>query len=179
MCWTSRANSYNCIYSTLRLYYLIILAVRQRHSKQVCDGAVILGTTSSILAVATLSSIVTLLFDARYNLYKFGISPLYGNNTPSSAARLNLTRLAYSCGERYSFCCGSRNIRDLCVNNSYHVPQQFYFFILYVLQFKQATKVLFPSEVNVWPAGRWLRWPSQLPAHAESVVFNSVLCWHS
>ena len=64
----------------------------------------------------------------------------------NSAARLNLTRLAYRYGERFSFYCGSRNIRDLCLNNSYHLAQQFYFFILYVLQFKQATKVLFPSE---------------------------------
>jgi len=149
MCWTSKANSYSCTYSTLRLYHLIMLAVRQRHSKQVCDGAVKLVTTSSsILAVATLSLIVTLLFSVvRYNLWNFGIRPLHGNDAPSSAARFNLTRLAYASGERYPFCCGSRNIRDLCVNNSYHVAQQFYFFILYVLQFKQTTKVLFPSEV--------------------------------
>lgn len=148
MCWTSRASSYSCTYSTLRLYHLIMLAVRQRHSKQVCDGAVKLVTTSSILAVATLSLILTLPFSVvRYNLWNFGSRPLHGNSPPSSAARLNLTRLAYPSGERYSFCSGSRNIRDLCVNNSYHVAQQFYFLILYVLHFKQAIKVLFPSEV--------------------------------
>ena len=46
-----------------------MLAVRQRHSKQVCDGAVKLVTTSSILAVATLSLILTLPFSVvRYNL---------------------------------------------------------------------------------------------------------------
>jgi hypothetical protein len=139
MCWTPRANSYKCTYSTLKLYHLIMLAVLQRHSRQVCDGAVKLATTSSILTVATLSLIVTLLFDVHYNLWNFGIRPLHGNNAPSSAARLNITRLTYSCGECYPFYCGSSNIRDLCVNNSYHVPQQFYFFILYVLQFKQAT----------------------------------------
>jgi hypothetical protein len=136
------------IFDLERLYHLIMLAVRQRHSKQVCDGAVKLATTSSMLAVATLSLIVTLKFDiVRYNLCNFGIRPLHGNNSPSSVARLNLTRLAYPCGQRYSFYCGSRNICELCVNNSYDVVQQFHFFILYVLQFKLATKVLFPSEL--------------------------------
>ena len=76
-----------------------MLAVRQRHSKQVCDGAIKLATTSSILAVATLSLIVTLLFDVRYNLCNFGIRPLHGNNAPSSATRLNLT-LSISCFHR-------------------------------------------------------------------------------
>jgi hypothetical protein len=125
-----------------------MLAVRQLHSKQVCDGAVKLATTSSFRAVVTLSLKVTLLFDVYIITCAISVSGHCTDITlPSWGAGLNLTRFAYPLGERYSFQCGSRNIRGLCVNNSYHVPQQFYFFILYVLQFKQATKVLFPSEV--------------------------------